>query len=186
MVGSNQEERFARLRHRDTEANLDPTQFRMFSSDQGRWLGPDPRLGSVGNPQTLDRYAYVTGNPTNRVDPKGLCGYYGDYGGYYGGYCDPYYDPYCIYYDYGFCWPSVSVSSSTSSVYRTYRLSSSEEPVWETLGLVLLCGYKACDQRPSGDIQSYCNTATQYAWFFSGCPKGFQGWRCAAQETLRP
>jgi hypothetical protein len=28
----------------------------------------------VGNPQTLNRYGYVVNNPTNRVDPRGLCG----------------------------------------------------------------------------------------------------------------
>ncbi len=102
MVGTLQEERFARLRHRDSEANLDPTQFRMFSSDQGRWLSPDPvgcrdgsgpseggavalglpahaRCGCRYNPQGLNRYAYVRNSPTNLMDPLGLCSDPGDF-----------------------------------------------------------------------------------------------------------
>jgi RHS repeat-associated protein len=70
-VGTSQEERFARLRHQDTETNLDPTLHRMFCSDQGRWLSPDPLAGCVVNPQGLDRYAYVANNPTSRIDPAG-------------------------------------------------------------------------------------------------------------------
>ncbi len=88
MVGTMQEERFARLRHRDTEANLDPTHFRMFSSDQGRWLSADRIHGRPCTPQSLNRYAYVENSPTNRIDPRGA-----QYG--YPGYCDPTVDPCC-------------------------------------------------------------------------------------------
>ena len=38
----------------------------------GRFLRPDPVRGRVRNPQRLNRYAYVTGDPTNRRDPRGL------------------------------------------------------------------------------------------------------------------
>ncbi len=49
--------------------------FRQQSSAQGRWLVPDPAgLAAVDltNPQTWNRYAYVTNNPLSRVDPRGL------------------------------------------------------------------------------------------------------------------
>ena len=56
------------------------TWFRNMDDLNGRWLNPDPAgLGSVDitNPQTLNRYAYVTNNPTTLTDPLGL----GDCGG---------------------------------------------------------------------------------------------------------
>ena len=52
--------------------NLYPTPFRRYSSTQGRWLSPDPLAGSVFNPQSLNRYAYVVNRPTSLVDPLGL------------------------------------------------------------------------------------------------------------------
>jgi RHS repeat-associated protein len=41
----------------------------------GRFLSPDPFSGSMGitNPQSLNRYSYVSNDPTNAVDPSGLC-----------------------------------------------------------------------------------------------------------------
>jgi RHS repeat-associated protein len=48
---------------------------RQYRSSQGRWLSPDPAgLGVVdpGNPQSWNRYAYVTNNPLGFVDPLGL------------------------------------------------------------------------------------------------------------------
>ncbi|HEY1940435.1 MAG TPA: RHS repeat-associated core domain-containing protein, partial [Candidatus Angelobacter sp.] len=48
--------------------------------DAGRWgrfLSPDPYRGSmdITNPQSLNRFAYVSGNPMNSIDPKGLSGF---------------------------------------------------------------------------------------------------------------
>ena len=43
----------------------------------GRFLTPDPAGHSATclfNPQTQNRYTYVTDNPVNRTDPTGLCG----------------------------------------------------------------------------------------------------------------
>jgi len=37
-----------------------------------RWLSPDPLAGSVFDPQSLNRYAYVLNNPVNLIDPLGL------------------------------------------------------------------------------------------------------------------
>jgi RHS repeat-associated protein len=39
----------------------------------GRFLSPDPLLGDPANPQTLNRYAYVSNNPLALVDPSGFC-----------------------------------------------------------------------------------------------------------------
>ncbi|HSZ01702.1 MAG TPA: RHS repeat-associated core domain-containing protein [Terriglobales bacterium] len=44
-------------------------------SNEGRWTSPDPSgLASahLGNPQTLNRYAYVRNNPLSMTDPEGL------------------------------------------------------------------------------------------------------------------
>src|SRR2546427_6791993 len=70
--GSLRDERFASLGQRDSEATLDPTLFRMYTSNEGRWLSQDPVGGDITNPQSLNRYAYVLNNPTNLIDPLGL------------------------------------------------------------------------------------------------------------------
>jgi len=49
--------------------------FREYQYIQGRWISPDPAgLGAVdpANPQTWNRYAYVTNNPLALIDPLGL------------------------------------------------------------------------------------------------------------------
>ncbi|MGZ7101226.1 MAG: RHS repeat domain-containing protein [Candidatus Angelobacter sp.] len=58
----------------DPESNLEHTLFRQYSSTQGRFLSPDPFTGSMdlGNPQSMNRYPYVAGNPINFTDPLGL------------------------------------------------------------------------------------------------------------------
>jgi RHS repeat-associated protein len=48
---------------------------RRYSAVQGRWSTPDPSgLAAVdlSNPQTWNRYAYVTNNPVSMTDPLGL------------------------------------------------------------------------------------------------------------------
>ncbi|AXC14049.1 cell wall-associated protein precursor [Acidisarcina polymorpha] len=49
-------------------------QFRNYSFYQGRWLSPDPYVGSydITNPESLNRYAYVLNNPLSFLDPSGL------------------------------------------------------------------------------------------------------------------
>ena len=71
-MGTLWDERFASLGQRDSEATLDPTLFRMYTSGQGRWLSPDPIGGDISNPQSLNRYAYVLNNPCSLIDPLGL------------------------------------------------------------------------------------------------------------------
>jgi hypothetical protein len=48
--------------------------WRKYESRGGRWTTPDPYTGSmsVGDPQSLNRYAYVSNDPVNRIDPSGL------------------------------------------------------------------------------------------------------------------
>jgi RHS repeat-associated protein len=60
---------------RDSESGgFDHATFRQYSSTQGRWMSPDPYLGSmdITNPQSLNRYAYVSNQPTMYIDPLGL------------------------------------------------------------------------------------------------------------------
>ena len=56
---------------RDTETGLDFAQARYFSSTEGRFTSADTLLGSLANPQSLNRYAYVVNNPLNSIDPTG-------------------------------------------------------------------------------------------------------------------
>jgi len=56
---------------RDAETGLDFAQARYFSSTEGRFTSADSLLGSLANPQTLNRYAYVGNNPLGYYDPTG-------------------------------------------------------------------------------------------------------------------
>jgi RHS repeat-associated protein len=78
-------------KHRDTETNLDDFPARYYSSTQGRWLTadwsvtPEPvPYAKLGNPQSLNLYAYVNSDPTNHEDPDGHSCYDRSAGG-----CDP-------------------------------------------------------------------------------------------------
>jgi RHS repeat-associated protein len=46
--------------------------FRTHGARIGRFNRPDPVQGGGGDPQGLNRYAYVKGNPINFIDPNGL------------------------------------------------------------------------------------------------------------------
>jgi RHS repeat-associated protein len=59
----------------DFEDGMYHASFREVSPVQGRWMRPDPAgLAAVdpSNPQTWNRYAYVTNNPVSFRDPTGL------------------------------------------------------------------------------------------------------------------
>ncbi len=58
---------------RDAESGNDYALARYSVNRLGRFSSPDPVAGSNGNPQLLDRYSYVTNDPTNLADPSGLC-----------------------------------------------------------------------------------------------------------------
>jgi len=62
------------LTERDDATGLDHTWFRKHENQAGRWTSPDPYNGSMslGDPQSFNRYSYVSNQPTNFVDPSGL------------------------------------------------------------------------------------------------------------------
>jgi len=60
---------------KDTVLGTYDTQNREQNPNQGRWISPDPAglaAANFTNPQTWNRYAYVTNMPLNTVDPLGL------------------------------------------------------------------------------------------------------------------
>lgn len=58
----------------DDATNMAHTLWRKQDNLSGRWTSPDPYGGSItiAEPQSFNRYAYVTNDPLNQVDPKGL------------------------------------------------------------------------------------------------------------------
>lgn len=61
---------------RDTESGLDFADARYYSSSQARFTSIDPLMASAltSNPQTFNRYSYVTNSPLTLVDPTGMFG----------------------------------------------------------------------------------------------------------------
>ena len=59
---------------RDRETALDYLQERYSSPAMGRFMSPDPLAGSMADPQSWNRYAYVRNNPLNWTDPTGMQG----------------------------------------------------------------------------------------------------------------
>lgn len=57
---------------RDSESGLDNFDARYDSSQYGRFMTPDPLGGSLADPQTLNKYAYVRNNPVTLTDPTGV------------------------------------------------------------------------------------------------------------------
>jgi RHS repeat-associated protein len=60
----------------DISANLFDFPAREYVGNEGRWPSPDPGGLSVvdpNDPQSFDRYTYVTNNPLSETDPSGLC-----------------------------------------------------------------------------------------------------------------
>jgi len=56
---------------RDASGN-DYAVFRSHMNRTGRFTSPDPIAGSITDPQSLNRYAYVRNDPVNLTDPLGL------------------------------------------------------------------------------------------------------------------
>ncbi|HEY2496730.1 MAG TPA: RHS repeat-associated core domain-containing protein [Candidatus Angelobacter sp.] len=58
----------------DSDTGYNYANVRFEAGRWGRFLSADPYLGSINitNPQSLNRYAYVTNNPMNLVDPSGM------------------------------------------------------------------------------------------------------------------
>jgi RHS repeat-associated protein len=57
---------------RDSESSNDYVMFRSYVNRLGRFSSPDPIAGSLADPQSLNRYAYVRDDPNNLADPLGL------------------------------------------------------------------------------------------------------------------
>lgn len=62
------------LTERDSSTGLDHTPWRKYENRAGRWTSPDPyrKSMSIGDPQSFNRYSYVSSQPTNYIDPSGL------------------------------------------------------------------------------------------------------------------
>ena len=54
------------------DSGLDYAYARFYSSRVGRFMSMDQLSGSIGNPQSLNRYAYVMNDPVNLTDPMGM------------------------------------------------------------------------------------------------------------------
>ena len=74
---------------RDAESGNDYAMARQGVNRLGRFGSPDPLAGGTGNPQSLNKYSYVTNDPINLADPTGmnLMSLFGGGGGGGGG-CD--------------------------------------------------------------------------------------------------
>ncbi len=61
-------------KERDTESGLDYFGARYYASSMGRFMSPDPLLnsGKPSEPQSWNRYSYVSNNPLSRIDPTGM------------------------------------------------------------------------------------------------------------------
>jgi len=59
-------------KERDTETGLDYFGARYYGSSMGRFLSPDPIAGTLANPQSLNKYAYVLNSPLIATDPTGM------------------------------------------------------------------------------------------------------------------
>jgi len=57
---------------RDSESANDYAMARYNVNRLGRFSSIDPLSGNIGNPQSLNRYAYVTNDPMNSKDPSGM------------------------------------------------------------------------------------------------------------------
>ena len=65
--------RFFTGHERDFSADTDYMHTRHYSPDMARFLSVDSFRGNPSSPLSLNRYAYVMGNPVSRMDPDGRC-----------------------------------------------------------------------------------------------------------------
>jgi len=59
--------------YRESAPNLVYLHSRWYDPTIGRFLSPDDRLGRLTEPQSQNRYAYVSNSPTGKTDPSGMC-----------------------------------------------------------------------------------------------------------------
>ena len=70
FTGETEKHRFTSY-ERD-EGNTDYAMNRQYETANGRFMRPDPIGGSIGIPQSLNRYSYVGNDPINSTDSLGL------------------------------------------------------------------------------------------------------------------
>ena len=70
-TGAGEKHRFTNY-ERDNESNTDYALNRQYEMGNGRYKQPDVVAGSIGDPQSLNRYAYSLNDPVNVNDPQGL------------------------------------------------------------------------------------------------------------------
>jgi RHS repeat-associated protein len=61
---------------RDSQSDLDYFGARYYNSTMGRFMSPDPsglRYANPRNPQSMNLYSYVLGDPLSKTDPTGTC-----------------------------------------------------------------------------------------------------------------
>jgi len=70
--GDNARQKYAGM-ETDDATGMDHTLWRQYDSLSGRWTSPDPYSASmtIANPQSFNRYTYVSNNPVNLTDPTG-------------------------------------------------------------------------------------------------------------------
>lgn len=71
VVGEREKHRFTNY-ERDSESSSDYAMNRQHSTSTGRFMRPDPLKANASSQQGFNRYAYVTNDPINLVDPMGL------------------------------------------------------------------------------------------------------------------
>jgi RHS repeat-associated protein len=69
--GESEKHRFTTY-ERDIESGTDYAVNRQYHPASGRFMRPDPAGGSIGNPQSANRYSYALNDPVNFADPTGL------------------------------------------------------------------------------------------------------------------
>ena len=57
---------------RDAESTNDYAMARYYRDALGRFNSPDPLSGSIGDPQSLNRYSYSRNDPLDLMDPSGM------------------------------------------------------------------------------------------------------------------
>jgi RHS repeat-associated protein len=56
----------------DTDAGMYYLRARYYNPQTGRFVSHDPWPGQTSDPQSMHKYVYTRGNPTNRIDPFGM------------------------------------------------------------------------------------------------------------------
>lgn len=70
VIGESEKHRFTSY-ERDNESGSDYAINRQHQFATGRFMQPDLVAGTIGDPQSLNRYAYVADDPVNLIDPDG-------------------------------------------------------------------------------------------------------------------